>query len=240
MLKSIINFFLFIEVIYSSTVELALKKCEDSTVMAIQQIKKQNAEIQALTEVINKQNKAGAWLVKGPDASYRGSDKEKIKLSHKLEYVDGLYYIRISGKLKRYDIEFNSNTGKYDVVDAPDYDIILDIKGIHDFKPSNTKPRPYDYFPNFFKLGGVILPQFESKTVRGDIALMYEFFSFDKAFNFYGWSLNASVGVRHAGVLFGYQFLESTYFRNTNFVVGYAYDFLSGTNNLAIGISLNF
>lgn len=240
MLKPLINFILFTGGIYSNTVESSLKKCEESTVVAIQHIKRQNAEIQALTEVITKQNQAGAWLVKGPNGEYKGSDKEKIKLSHNLEYVDGLYYIRISGKLKRYDIQYNKKTGKYDVIDAPDYDIILDIKGVHDFKPGNANPRPYDYFPNSFKLGGIIIPHVESRTMRGDIALMYEFFSFDKAFNFYGWSLNASVGVRHVGALLGYQFLGSTYFRNTNLVVGYAYDFLSLTNNPVIGISLNF
>lgn len=227
-------------ILFASPVDDALKKCEVSTTAAIQRIKQQKEEIQALVQIINKQNEAGKWLVQGPDGKYTGKDKDSIKLTHNLEYHDGLYTIRIAGKLKRYDVQLNKKTGKYDVIDVPDYDIILDIKGTHDFKPGNVNPRPYQYFPNKFKLGGVLIPQSGSINVRGDIALMYEFFSFDRAFNFYGWSLNASVGVRHVGALFGYQLVNSQYLRNTNIVVGYAYDFLSSTHTPVFGVSLNF
>lgn len=223
-----------------TTVTDAVKQCEEAVIAAKKHAEEQDRKIQALVSVISKQHGASTWLVNGPPSSYKGADAGKIKLSHKLEYKDGLYYIRISGKIKRYDVRLNKVTNQYEVIEVPDYDIILDIKGTHDFKPGNVHPRPYAYFPNIFKFGGVVIPSLEAKTVKADIALMYEFFSFDRAFNFYGWSLNASVGFRHIGAMFGYQFLDLSAFRNTNLVVGYAYDFIDKNHTPAIGLSLNF
>lgn len=240
MLKLLLSTLLLTSVVSSATVEEALKQCEVSTSVAITHINNQKQRINALAEVISKQHSAATWLVHGPGKEYTGPDSAKIKIAHQLEYKDGLYYIRISGKIKRYDVKYNEKLRKYDVIEVPDYDIILDIKGIHDFKPGNVHPRPYSYFPNMFKLGGVLIPNVDTLTMKGDISLMYEFFSFDRAFNFYGWSLNASVGVRHVGALFGYQFLSVSSLRNTNLVMGYAYDFLGKNHTPVIGVSLNF
>jgi hypothetical protein len=240
MLKQLLSFTFLVFSAQAATVEEAIKQCEVSITVAKKQISDQDKRVQALVKVISKQHEASTWLVKGPPNTYKGSDSEKIKLAHKLEYKDGLYYIQISGKIKRYDVQFNKNTNQYDVIEVPDYDILLDIKGIHDFKPGNVHPRPYSYFPSIFKFGGIVIPSLETRTVKADIALMYEFFSFDRAFNFYGWSLNASVGIRHVGALFGYQFLNVSSFSNTNLVIGYAYDFLDKNHTPVIGLSLNF
>lgn len=112
-------------------------------------------------------------------------------------------------------------------------------ESIYEFK-NEIDPRPHNYIGTVFKLGGLLSYNKEENKISPDVMLMYEFFSFDKLFNFYGLSLNLGCGLQHAGGSIGYQFVKTSWFRNTSLHIGYSYNFIEATPRPFSSISLNF
>jgi hypothetical protein len=112
-------------------------------------------------------------------------------------------------------------------------------ESVYEFK-NEVDPRPHPYIGTVFKLGGLLSFNKEENKISPDIMLMYEFFSFDKLFNFYGLSLNIGCGLQHVGGSLGYQFVKTKWFRNTSLHLGYSYNFIETTPRPFASISLNF
>lgn len=226
-------------IISSFSVIQSQEQCKLLREQCIEQLKKDKLEIirkqkevDAFVELINKDKEAVVKFFTDKD-----SDSEFV-ISQRLVYKNGLYHGYIEGKIRRYDIKYNEQSKEYVVYEvAP---IEVNQKTVFDFQPALSQPRPFDYFSSIFKFGGVLNYDGSDKEFYTDIALMYEFLSFDKLLGNYGWSLNASLGLNHTGVLFGYQFIRSSYFKNTSLVAGYSYNFRYKFHSPTIGIALNF
>ncbi|MEO0074551.1 MAG: hypothetical protein ABIK31_00370 [candidate division WOR-3 bacterium] len=152
----------------------------------------------------------------------------KVELGHK----KGRYVLRQSGTLKVYDIDSNYDVYVLDVVN-------FNRETYFEFFPE-LNPRPYPYFSSIFKLGGGLILQDISSVPIPDIMILYEFFSFDKLFGVYGYSMNFSFGVRSVGASLGYQFYQTQLFKNTSFLIGYGYDFMLARTVPYVAVSLNF
>ena len=152
-------------------------------------------------------------------------------LKPRLIFDDGIYYVIIKDKIYIYDLDDNLELKKSAA--------IIDKKTAFKFEPQVVHPRPFDYLSNIFKLGGIVLLD-DNNNIKHDISLLYEFFSFDKLLNLYGFSLNASIGLSHLGGSLGYQFYDSTYFKNTSLLLGYSYNYQDKVGSPYFGISLNF
>jgi hypothetical protein len=100
--------------------------------------------------------------------------------------------------------------------------------------------RPLWYVGNIFKLGGILSYNKDAQKVTPDIMLMYEFLSFDRILPFHGLSLNAGVGLQHAGGTLGYQLLKTSWFKNTSIHLGYSYNFIDMSPRPILAVSLNF
>lgn len=182
------------------------------------QLKEDKAEINALVELNAAQLKAiNDFVAKGPDVT--------------LEYKDEKYYVKTKGEIIVWDK--NAERALYVFNRAKfEKDTVLQ------FKPDET--RPHDYIGHTLRFGGGLFFNKANEQVVPDIMLMYEFFSFDKWFGIYGFSLNVDVGIRHVGGSIGYQFVNSKWFSNTNIVLGYSYMFMDMYAAPYIGIALNF
>ncbi|MEM2139266.1 MAG: hypothetical protein QXM96_03885 [Candidatus Woesearchaeota archaeon] len=153
-------------------------------------------------------------------------------LKTNLEYKQKIYYVNIKCDIKNYTITDN-------------YDIILDTPTKIDktiyfkFRPE-LKERPYETLVAYFKLGGSLSYEKETKKIISDLLLGIEFFSFDKLIPFYGLSMNGIIGLKGAGIALGYQFVYSNFFNNTSLMLGYSYNYINIEFYPTISITLNF
>jgi len=152
-----------------------------------------------------------------------------------LTHENDLFYINMYGEVEIYDLNKKSKVKKIGVME-------IEQKRIYQFQPRSQTLRPYNYFSSTFKLGVGIF--YRGTTFYPDGAFIYEFFSFDKLFSEssqgFGLSLNLSAGLKHVGVNFGYQFVHSQYFKNTNLMLGYALDFETMNFIPYISVGLGF
>lgn len=153
-------------------------------------------------------------------------------LKTKVEYKQKIYYVNIQCDIKNYAI-----SDSYDII--PDNPTKINKTLEFQFKPE-LKERPYETIVAYFKLGGTLYYERESKKIMPDLLLGVEFFSFDKFIPFYGLSMNGIVGLRTAGVAIGYQFIYTKFFNNTSLMLGYSYNYLDRDFYPTLGIALNF
>lgn len=212
--SSYLLFYLLFQVsfIYSSS-------CEDIKKECVSTLKKSSQTIKSLSDLHKKQMEEIDIFL---------GEKIVIDMNHD----QGIFTVTQKGDLVLYDLD-----GSLKIV--PIRTINFERNTTFEFDPG-LRPRPYPYISNVFKLGGGVLYSRLDNIVLPDFSIMYEFFSFDKLLGLYGMSFNTSIGLRHAGITFGYQFYEAYFFKNTSFHIGFGRDYVQGIYSPLLFMSLNF